>query len=124
MDMDSAIDKEKVAIRKIKLRIKLFIVAMTCLIGFQSYFQLKSYDWIDNYKLAENIDEIMYESILLLNAFILAYSVVRIRQTIKSLHNAFTNESFIRVHLVNSIIYAILWLVFGGVLVAENKMFD
>ena len=52
-----------------------------------------------------------YEGILLLNAFILAYAAFRIRKTIKSLRSGFLNEKFIRVHLANSIIYAVMYLI-------------
>ena len=52
-----------------------------------------------------------YEGILLLNAFILAYAAFRIRKIIKSLHSGFLNEKFIRLHLVNSIIYAGIYLI-------------
>ena len=111
--VDDAIEKEKAALRRIIIKIVVYNVIMTLLIAGQSVFNLKCFDWIDSEKLAENISENLYEAILLLNAIILAYSVVRIRRAIKSLHNAFPNESFMRVHLANSFVYAILYMILG-----------
>ena len=51
------------------------------------------------------------EAILLINVSVLAYSVVRIRNIVKSMHNAFPNEALVRVHLINSFIYTLLWLI-------------
>ena len=43
-----------------------------------------------------------YSSVMLLNMLILAWSVLKIRQTIKSLKNGFPNEKLIKIHLINS----------------------
>ena len=66
----------------------------------------------DNFYLAEIISDFFYNAVLLFNAFILACSAVRIRKTIKSLHNVFPNEGFIKVHVANSILYTILYTVY------------
>ena len=63
----------------------------------------------------------LYETILMLNAFILAYSAVRIRRTIRSLNNAFPNENLIKVHIVNSFIYAFLFIFLFIMVVAKGK---
>ena len=87
---------------------------MTLFIAAYLLFDNFGYAWIHaSPRLLDNIASMTYESILLLNAFLLAYAAYRIRRTLKSLHNAFLNENFIRVHLLNSIIYAVLYLVLG-----------
>ena len=122
--VDNAIEQQKMALRRINHRIFAYNVTMTLVIGFYCVFQQFSFDWIGNNKLAEDIDEIIFETILLLNAFILAYSAMHIRKTIKSLNNAFPNESFIRVHLANSFVYAILYFVLGIMTIMQNKVLD
>ena len=52
----------------------------------------------------------LIELIFLINVSILAYSVIRIRSIVKSLHNAFPNEALVRVHLINSFVTALIWL--------------
>ena len=90
-------------------------VAMTLFIAIYVIFNNFSFELfhVENQKLLDNITAITYESILLLNAFLLAYAAYRIRRTLKSLRNAFLNENFIRVHLVNSVVYAVLYLGLG-----------
>ena len=45
---------------------------------------------------------------LILTAFILLYSVCRMRSTIKKISHAFPNERLMLVHVVNFIVWAIL----------------
>ena len=110
--------------RRIKIQILFYNVAMAFLIAGYSVFNLKSFDWINNHKLCTNINEILYETILLLNAVILAFSVVRIRSIIKQVHSAFPNENFIRVHLANSFAYAILYFILGIATIFYQKVSD
>ena len=76
-------------------------------------FETNSDNLFESQNLGAQIAEFIKSSILLLNAIILAYCVCSIRSTIKQLHNVFPNESFIRVHLINSFVYATLYVVFG-----------
>ena len=94
-----------------KLKIIGYNVVMTLLLAGYSIYQIGSIHWIRSAQLATNIAEIIFETILLVNAAILAYSVIYIRKAIKSLHNAFPNEKFICVHLINSFVYAILYAI-------------
>ena len=91
---------------------------MTALVAFYWIFEFNSVNWCDSEILGANLSEFIKASILMLNAGILAHCVWSIRATIKQLHNVFPNEAFIRVHLANSFIYAIMYLVFGVVSIA------
>ena len=55
----------------------------------------------------------MQEALLAFNAFILAYSVVKIRKTVKKSKNAFPNEALVCVHVFNSILFALIWLAYS-----------
>ena len=110
-DVDAAIVSEKRQLRRINIRLIVYNGIMTLLLAGYSIYQLGSIRWIDSERLATNIAEIIFETILLINAVILVYSVILIRKAIKSLHNAFPNEIFIRVHLINSFIYVILYAI-------------
>ena len=70
----------------------------------------------ENPQLQYNWSEVWYGVILVINVVLLAYAVFRIRLTIKSLSSAFPNESFVRIHLINSFIYTVLYLILGGFL--------
>ena len=96
----------------------IYTVAMTVLIAGYWIFELNSDNWFSSEILGANLSEFIKATILMLNAGILAHCVWSIRRTIKQLHNVFPNEAFIRVHLANSFIYAILYLVFGLISIA------
>ena len=110
---DKALMLERVALGKIRLKMFLFNTGMILLLLFIAIFNYKKFDWIKNQTIAENVDNNLLTSILLLNALILAYSVIKIRRMIKRLHNAFPNECFIAVHVINSFIYAVLYFILG-----------
>ena len=57
---------------------------------------------------------------LLLNAIVLTYSVIRIRRRINRLPNAFPNENLIAVHVLNSFIYTLLQLIVCIIMVIQN----
>ena len=108
--------------RTIKIKMIVYTVLMTILIAGYWIFELDANKLFDSEILGSNIAEVVKSSILLLNAIILAYCVWCIRLTIKQLHNVFPNESFIRVHLINSFVYAFLYLIFAGISIAESKI--
>ena len=122
MDVETSIRKEKEALRLINVKIIIYTVLMGLLIAFYQLFSYMSYDWIDSPLLAQNIQEVCNEGILLLNAIILAYSVWCIRQTIQTLLHVFPNESFIGVHLANSFAYAILYLILGAMAIKRRRL--
>ena len=62
------------------------------------------------YIIAERVELSYYESILLLNAFILAYSAHRIRKVYKEFQSNFTNERLVRVHIINSYVLTVLFI--------------
>ena len=72
------------------------------------YFNIRDHEIT---ALLNNLLNSAYEGINLLIACILAYAALRILKIIKSLHSGFFNEKFIRVHLANSIIYAVMYLI-------------
>ena len=97
------------------------VVMMLLITGHVIYLAI-SFRYIDGHaKLITNINDFSFETILLLNAFLLAYAVIRIRNTIKALRSSFLNENFIRVHLINSFVYAVLYLFLGIVIAILNK---
>ena len=121
---DKALMLERVALGKIRLKMFLFNTCMILLLLLVAIFNFKKFDWIENETIAENIDNNLLTTILLLNALILAYSVIKIRRMIKRLHNAFPNESFIAVHVINSFIYAVLYLILGIMLIIQNDKLE
>ena len=50
----------------------------------------------------------LYDTIMLVNTLILAWSVIAIRKMLKALKNAFTNDRLIGIHIVNLCIYLII----------------
>ena len=52
-------------------------------------------------------------TILLLNSFFLGYAVFQMRRTIRSLNSTFANETFMRIHFTNVLIYTIMYLIVG-----------
>ena len=108
--------------RTIKTKMIVYTVLMTTLIAGYWIFELNTSKLFNSQLLGANIAEAMKTGILLLNAIILAYCVWCIRKSIKQLHNVFPNESFIRVHLINSFVYATLYLIFAAISIAETKI--
>ena len=121
---DKALMLERIALGKIRLKMFLFNTCMILLLLLVAIFNFKKFDWIENETIAENIDNNLLTTILLLNALILAYSVIKIRRMIKRLHNAFPNECFIAVHVINSFIYAVLYLILGIMLIIQNDKLE
>ena len=98
----------------------LFNTAMSLLFLGSVIFHYKKNDWIDQSSIAENIDNNLLTFLLLLNTLVLAVSVIKIRKRIQSLHNAFPNEKFIAIHVINSIIYTVLYFVLGIMIILQN----
>ena len=84
---------------------------MALMIGAICLFDYEKSKWIDDPDKELLYNKMLYFAILLLNTLILALSVVKIRSLLRSLHNAFPNEKFIAVHVLNSGIYTFLFLV-------------
>ena len=114
---DKALIKEKIALGKIKFKMLLFNTTMTLLLLALVIFDYKKYDWIKRQNTADNLDENLHTMILLLNTLVLAFSVIKIRRRIKCLHNAFPNEKFIAIHVINSLIYTLLYFILGIMLI-------
>ena len=74
-------------------------VMMTLLITALSVYNYWG-NWFDPH--IEIYNTAVYSSVMLLNMLILAWSVLKIRKTIKSLKNGFPNEKLIKIHLINS----------------------
>lgn len=70
---------------------------------------------------AKVINTAFYSSIILVNALVLARSVLVIRKTLQSLHNAFPNEKLIRIHVVNSCVTSITFFLSTFLLMLEAK---
>ena len=98
----------------------LFNTVMSLLFLGSVIFHYKKNDWIDQGNVAENIDNNLLTFLLLLNTLVLAVSVIKIRRRIQCLHNAFPNEKFIAVHVINSIIYTVLYFVLGIMIILQN----
>ena len=103
--------KEKKSLGKIKIRMVIYNAIMTILIGVISVFDYKKDDWIDDGENAQVEMKAFYCSFVLLNTLILAWSVVVIRKILRSLHNAFPNEKFIGIHVLNSCIYTTFFFI-------------
>ena len=99
----------------------IYTLTMTTVIAMYWIFELNSDNWFESEILGANLAEFFKASILLVNAGILANCVWSIRGTIKQLHNVFPNEAFIRVHLANTFIYAVLFLIFGFISIADSE---
>ena len=77
-------------------------------------------DWVSNADNANVEMKAIYCSFVLLNTMILAFSVVIIRKILRSLHNAFPNEKFIGIHVLNSFIYTTFFFVQMVLLVLKD----
>ena len=93
---------------------------MMLLLLFVVVFDYKKYKWVDKPENAEDIDQSLITLVLLLNAIVLTYSVIRIRRRINRLPNAFPNENLIAVHVLNSFIYTLLQLIVCIIMVLQN----
>ena len=107
-EVDDALVQERITLGKINLKILVFNTAMMLLLLFVVIFDYKKYQWVDKPENAEDIDQSLITLVLLLNAIVLTYSVIRIRRRINRLPNAFPNENLIAVHVLNSFIYTLL----------------
>ena len=74
-------------------------VMMTLLISALSVYNYDG-NWFSAH--IEIYNTAAYSSVMLLNMLILAWSILKIRKTIKSLKHGFPNEKLIRIHLINS----------------------
>ena len=84
---------------------------MILMIAASSFFDYMKYQWIDFQDEAISYNKLIFFTLMLLSTLVLAWSVVVIRHTIRSLTNAFPNEKLIRIHIVNSCIYSFLFLI-------------
>ena len=94
---------------------------MTLMIGALSIFDFNKTNWIHDEADAQIYERAFYFGLLLLNTLILTWSVVVIRQMLRSLHNAFPNEKFIGIHVINSCIYTFLFFILTIVLILRFR---
>ena len=120
-EVDDQLHKEKKFLSKIKIRMIIYNTVMTLMIGALSIFDYNKKDWIGDEDNAQIYERAFYFGLLLLNTLILTWSVVVIRQMLRSLHNAFPNEKFIGIHVLNSCIYTFLFFVLTIVLILRSK---
>ena len=120
--MDDAIESEKRLIKRINIKMIAFNTGMITLMFAYLLYQLWFYQKThNNWHLYNEIQNITYMTILLLNSFFLGYAVFQMRRTIKALSSTFPNEKFIRIHLANVLIYTILYLFIGAFFVAIQR---
>lgn len=113
-EVDEMLDKEKDLLGLIRIKIWVCNSFMTLLIALIVAYDLLKFDWISDHAKADDISKVLFSSLMLFNTLILAFSVVKIRQMLNSLHNAFPNEYLIGIHVINSAIYTLLF--FGGLI--------
>ena len=99
----------------------IYNTVMTLMIGALSIFDYNKNNWVEKDDDAQIYERAFYFGLLLLNTLILTWSVVVIRQMLRSLHNAFPNEKFIGIHVLNSCIYTFLFFILTIVLILRSK---
>ena len=92
---------------------------MILMIAASSLFDYMKYQWFNRDE-AISYNKLIFFTLILLSTLVLAWSVVVIRHTIRSLTNAFPNEKLIRVHIVNSCIYSLLFLILTSLLIVKT----
>ena len=92
---------------------------MILMIAASSLFDYMKYQWFNRDE-AISYNKPIFFTLILLSNLVLAWSVVVIRHTIRSLTNAFPNEKLIRVHIVNSCIYSFLFLILTSLLIVKT----
>ena len=92
---------------------------MILMIASSSLFDYMKYQWFNKNE-AISYNKLIFFTLILLSTLVLAWSVVVIRHTIRSLTNAFPNEKLIRVHIVNSCIYSFLFLILTSLLIVKT----
>ena len=97
--------------------IMIFLIATLSVCSYQIYKQ----DFQSSSMQAKVINTAFYSSIILVNALVLARSVLVIRKTLQSLHNAFPNEKLIKIHVVNSCVTSITFFLSTFLLMLEAK---
>ena len=80
------------------------MILMIVALGIYNYLMQR---WHANVK-AFTYGLAFYFAIMLVNTLILAWSVIAIRKMLKSLKNAFSNDKFIGIHVINSCIYSLI----------------
>ena len=110
------LDKEKDSLGLIRIKIWVCNSFMTLLIALIVAYDFLKFDWMSDHAEADTISRFLYSGLMLFNTLILTFSVIKIRQMLNSLHNAFPNEYLIGIHVINSAIYTLL---FFGVLILQ-----
>ena len=86
---------------------------MALLICIRVMFSIPGVMLFPGYQAFEfEVASFVFGLIQIINVTILAYSASRIRSAIKQV-NTFPNENLTRIHIVNSIIYSLLYLAYG-----------
>ena len=93
---------------------------MILMIAASSFFDYMKYQWFDFQDEAISYNKLIFFTLMLLSTLVLAWSVIVIRHTIRSLTNAFPNEKLIRIHIVNSCIYSFLFLILTSLVMVKT----
>ena len=107
---DEVIKEEKTKGQKLRRNIIFLNIAVVILIAIGVIIQDFLLYMIHNPSLSLTLIYTTQEALLQLNAIVLTYSVVKIRRTIKASNQAFPNEGLVRVHVGNTIVFSIIWL--------------
>ena len=99
-----------------------FNTVIMMMVGVMALYDFNKYNWVDDSDKALISNRVLYFSLILLNTMILACSAVRIRSLLRSLHNAFPNEKFIGIHVLNSVLYTFLFFVLTIIMILQNRM--